>query len=163
MQIIVRICDVVKRSLNQIRILRMKIDIKIKWRIHVKSIIKKMIIQTLTLSRFEKNARLLRIVNTSSRNRFRVDQIWVHSFDENSRKFDMQTIVRICDVVKQSFNQIRVLRMQINFKLKWRIYVKNIQKKWSLKRWRCRVSSFSFEKRVLSKHDWFIWRSYNQL
>jgi hypothetical protein len=30
---------------------------------------------------------------------------------KNSRKFDMQIIVRICDVVKQSFNQIRVLRM----------------------------------------------------
>jgi hypothetical protein len=32
----------------------------------------------------------------------------------NSRKFDMQTIVRIYDVVKQSFSQIRVLRMQID-------------------------------------------------
>ncbi len=47
----------------------------------------------------------------------------------NSRKFDMQTIVRICDVVKQSFSQIRVLRMQIDIKLKWRIHVKSIQKK----------------------------------
>jgi hypothetical protein len=47
----------------------------------------------------------------------------------NSKKFDMQTIVRICDVVKQSFSQIRVLRMQIDIKLKWRIHVKNIQKK----------------------------------
>jgi hypothetical protein len=48
---------------------------------------------------------------------------------KNSRKFDMQTIVRICDVVKQSFNQIRVLRIQINIKLKWRTHVKSIQKK----------------------------------
>jgi hypothetical protein len=48
---------------------------------------------------------------------------------KNSKKFDMQTIVRICDVVKQSFNQIRVLRMQIDIKLKWKTYVKNIQKK----------------------------------
>ncbi len=47
----------------------------------------------------------------------------------NSRKFDMQTIVRICDVIKQSFNQIRVLRMQIDIKLKWRAHVKSIQKK----------------------------------
>ncbi len=41
----------------------------------------------------------------------------------------MQTIVRVCDVVKQSFNQVRVLKMQIDIKLKWKIYVKNIQKK----------------------------------
>ncbi len=47
----------------------------------------------------------------------------------NSRKFDMQTIVRICDVVKQSSSQIRVLRMQIDIKLKWRTHVKSIQKK----------------------------------
>ncbi len=47
----------------------------------------------------------------------------------NSRKFDMQTFVRICDVVKQSFNQIRVLKMQIDIKLKWRAHVKSIQKK----------------------------------
>ncbi len=47
----------------------------------------------------------------------------------NSRKFDMQTIVRICDVVKQSFSQIRVLRVQIDIKLKWRAHVKSIQKK----------------------------------
>ncbi len=47
----------------------------------------------------------------------------------NSRKFDMQTIVRICDVVKQSFNQIRFLKMQIDIKLKWRTHVKSIQKK----------------------------------
>ncbi len=76
----------------------------------------------------------------------------------NSRKFDMQTIVRICDVVKQSFNQIHVLRMQININLKWRIHVKNIQKKWSLKRWRCHVSSSSSERRVLLKHVRFIKR-----
>ncbi len=48
---------------------------------------------------------------------------------KNSKKFDMQTIVRICDVVKQSFNQIRVLRMQIDIKLKWKTHVKSIQKK----------------------------------
>jgi hypothetical protein len=47
----------------------------------------------------------------------------------NSRKFDMQTIVRLCDVVKQSFNQIRVLKVQIDIKLKWRTHVKSIQKK----------------------------------
>ncbi len=47
----------------------------------------------------------------------------------NSKKFDMQIIVRICDIVKQSFNQIRVLRMQIDIKFKWKTHVKNIQKK----------------------------------
>ncbi len=47
---------------------------------------------------------------------------------KNSRKFDMQTIVRIYDVIKQSFNQIRVLKMQIDIKFKWKTYVKNIQK-----------------------------------
>jgi hypothetical protein len=47
----------------------------------------------------------------------------------NSRKFDMQTIIRICDVVKQSSSQIRVLKMQIDIKFKWRTHVKNIQKK----------------------------------
>jgi hypothetical protein len=35
-----------------------------------------------------------------------------------SRKFDMQIIVRIYNVVKQSFNQIRILKMQIDIKLK---------------------------------------------
>jgi hypothetical protein len=48
---------------------------------------------------------------------------------KNSRKFDMQTIARICDVVKQSFSQICVLRMQIDIKFKWEAHVKNIQKK----------------------------------
>jgi hypothetical protein len=36
----------------------------------------------------------------------------------NSKKSDMQTIVRICDVVKQSSSQIRVLKVQIDIKLK---------------------------------------------
>jgi hypothetical protein len=47
----------------------------------------------------------------------------------HSRKFDMQTTIRICDVVKQFSSQIRVLRIQIDIKLKWRTHVKNIQKK----------------------------------
>ncbi len=51
MQTIVRICDVVKQSFNQIRVLKVQIDIKLKWKAHVKSIQKKMITQTLTLSR----------------------------------------------------------------------------------------------------------------
>ncbi len=72
----------------------------------------------------------------------------------NSREFDMQKIVRICDVVKQSFNQIRVLRVQIDIKLKWRAHVKSIQKKMIIQRWRCRVSSSSSQRRVLSEHDW---------
>ncbi len=81
------------------------------------------------MSHSERNACSLRDESASSRNRFRVDQIWAHSLTRNSKKFDMQTIVRICDVVKQFFNQIRVLRMQIDIKLKWKTYVKNIQKK----------------------------------
>jgi hypothetical protein len=66
---------------------------------------------------------------------------------KNSRKFDMQTIVRICDVVKQFFNQIRVLRMQIDIKLKRRTHVKNIKKKMIL------------QTLTLSRFIVFIWKT----
>jgi hypothetical protein len=65
----------------------------------------------------------------------------------NSKKFDMQTIVRICDVVKQSFSQIRVLRMQIDIKFKWRTHVKNIQKKMII------------QTQTLSRLIVFIWKA----
>jgi hypothetical protein len=77
-------------------------------------------------------------------------------FTRNSKKFDMLTIVRICKVVKQFTSQIRVLSVQIDSKLKWRIYVKIIRKKRSFKHWRCFFSSSLFEKHVLSKHAYDI-------
>ncbi len=48
---------------------------------------------------------------------------------KNPKKFDMQTTVRICDIVKQFTNQIRVLSVQIDSKLKWKTHVRSIQKK----------------------------------
>jgi hypothetical protein len=47
----------------------------------------------------------------------------------NSKKFDMQISVRICDVVKQFISHVRVLNVQIDNKLKWRAHVRSIQKK----------------------------------
>jgi hypothetical protein len=44
--------------------------------------------------------------------------------------------------------------VQIDIKLKWRAHVKSIQKKMIIQRWRCRVSSSSSQRRVLSEHDW---------
>jgi hypothetical protein len=48
---------------------------------------------------------------------------------KNIAKFDMQTSIRICDVVKQSFNHVRVLSVQIDNKLKWSAHFRNVQKK----------------------------------
>jgi hypothetical protein len=47
----------------------------------------------------------------------------------NIAKFDMQTSIKICDVVKQSFNHVRVLSVQIDNKLKWNAYLRSVQKK----------------------------------
>jgi hypothetical protein len=47
----------------------------------------------------------------------------------NIAKFDMQTSIRICDVVKQFFNHVRVLNVQIDNKLKWNAHFQNVQKK----------------------------------
>jgi hypothetical protein len=47
----------------------------------------------------------------------------------NIGKFDMQTSIKICDVVKQSFNHVRVLSVQIDNKLKWNAHFRNVQKK----------------------------------
>ncbi len=47
----------------------------------------------------------------------------------NIAKFDMQTSIKICDVVKQSFNHVRVLSVQIDNKLKWNAHLRNVQKK----------------------------------
>jgi tubulin alpha len=47
----------------------------------------------------------------------------------NITKFDMQTTIKICDVVKQLFNHVRVLRMQIDNKLKWNAHLRSVQKK----------------------------------
>jgi hypothetical protein len=47
----------------------------------------------------------------------------------NIAKFDMQTSIKICDVVKQSFNHVRVLNVQIDNKLKWNAHFQSVQKK----------------------------------
>ncbi len=41
----------------------------------------------------------------------------------------MQTSIKICDVVKQSFNHVRVLSVQIDNKLKWDAHFRSVQKK----------------------------------
>ncbi len=47
----------------------------------------------------------------------------------NIAKFDMQTSIKICDVVKQSFSHVRVLSVQIDNKLKWSAHFRSVQKK----------------------------------
>ncbi len=47
----------------------------------------------------------------------------------NIAKFDMQTSIKICDVVKQSFSHVRVLSVQIDNKLKWDAHFRSVQKK----------------------------------
>jgi hypothetical protein len=47
----------------------------------------------------------------------------------NIAKFDMQTSIKVCDVVKQSFNHVRVLSVQIDNKLKWNAHLRSVQKK----------------------------------
>jgi hypothetical protein len=48
---------------------------------------------------------------------------------KNIAKFDMQTSIKICDVVKQSSNHVRVLNVQIDDKLKWDAHFRSVQKK----------------------------------
>jgi hypothetical protein len=50
-------------------------------------------------------------------------------FVKKIAKFDRQTSIRICDVVKEFFNHVDVLKMQIDNKLKWNAHYRNIQKK----------------------------------
>ncbi len=47
----------------------------------------------------------------------------------NIAKFDMQTSIKICDVVKQSSSHVRVLSVQIDNKLKWNAHFRSVQKK----------------------------------
>ncbi len=47
----------------------------------------------------------------------------------NTAKFDMQTSIRICDVIKQLSSHVRVLRVQIDSRLKWDAHLRSIQKK----------------------------------
>jgi hypothetical protein len=47
----------------------------------------------------------------------------------NIAKFDMQTSIKICDVVKLSFNHVRILSVQIDNKLKWDAHFQSVQKK----------------------------------
>ncbi len=51
-----------------------------------------------------------------------IEYEFIH-FARNSKTFNIQTIVRICDIVKQFINQIRVLSVHIDKKLKWRTHV----------------------------------------
>jgi hypothetical protein len=44
----------------------------------------------------------------------------------NIAKFDMQTSIKICDVVKQSLNHVRVVNVQINNKLKWSAHFRSV-------------------------------------
>jgi hypothetical protein len=45
---------------------------------------------------------------------------------KNITKFDMQTSIKICDVVKQFFNHVRVLNVQIDNILKWNAHFRNV-------------------------------------
>ncbi len=47
----------------------------------------------------------------------------------NIAKFDMQTSIKVCDVVKQSFSHVCVLNVQIDKKLKWNAHLRSVQKK----------------------------------
>ncbi len=47
----------------------------------------------------------------------------------NIAKFNMQTSIKICDVVKQSSSHVRVLSVQIDNKLKWDAHFRSVQKK----------------------------------
>jgi hypothetical protein len=48
---------------------------------------------------------------------------------KNIAKFNMQTLIKVCDVVKQFFNHMHVLNVQINNKLKWNAHFRNVWKK----------------------------------
>jgi hypothetical protein len=75
---------------------------------------------------------------------------------KNIAKFDIQTSIKICDVVKQSFNHVRVLSVQIDNKLKWNAHLRNVQKKCSHKSWFFHDWSRSREKLAFQESDWFI-------
>jgi hypothetical protein len=45
---------------------------------------------------------------------------------KNIAKFDMQTSIKIYDVVKQSFSHVRVLNVQIDNKLKWNAHFRSV-------------------------------------
>jgi hypothetical protein len=44
----------------------------------------------------------------------------------NIAKFDIKTSIKICDVVKQFYNHVRVLNVQIDNKLKWNAHFRNV-------------------------------------
>jgi hypothetical protein len=81
---------------------------------------------------------------------------------KNIAKFDMQTSIKICDVVKQFLNHVRVLNVQIDNKLKWNAHFRNVQKKWSHKFWFFFDWSRSREKLVFQKLNWFTRRSFDR-
>jgi hypothetical protein len=53
-------------------------------------------------------------------------------FVKNIVKFNMQTSIKICDVIKQLSSHVRVLRIQIDSRLKWNAHLRNIQKKMTI-------------------------------
>jgi hypothetical protein len=63
----------------------------------------------------------------------------------NHRRFNMQVELRIEKIQKSSALYVRVLNVQMNSNLKWKSYVRAIQKKWSHKCWFFRVSLRSHE------------------
>jgi hypothetical protein len=55
----------------------------------------------------------------------------IHFF-KNIAKFNMQTSIKICDVIKQFSSHVRVWRVQIDSRLKWDAYLRSIQKKMTI-------------------------------
>jgi hypothetical protein len=53
-------------------------------------------------------------------------------FVKNTVKFDMQTSIKICDVIKQFSSHVRVLKIQIDNRLKWDAHLRSIQKKMTI-------------------------------
>ncbi len=80
---------------------------------------------------------------------------------KNIAKFDMQTLIKICDVVKQSFNHVRVLNMQIDNRLKWDAHFEAYKRKWLHKFWFFFDWSRSREKLAFQELNWFTQWSFD--
>ena len=65
----------------------------------------------------------------------------------NVKKFNMKVMINIKNIVIEFKSNIRVLKLQIDFRLKWDFYVKKIQIK------------MSKQKLILSKLTTFIWKT----
>ncbi len=80
---------------------------------------------------------------------------------KNSAKFDMQTSIKICDVVKQFFNHVRVLNVQIDNKWNEMRLFETHKRKWSHKFWFFHDWSRSREKLIFQESDWFTRRLFD--